>query len=381
VPAVFGGSLLFHTPPEPLASWAQSYAIEMTVPTFICAGVAIFGSRIVYRLTRDLAAARRMGSYRLTDRIGVGGMGEVWRAEHRMLARPAAIKLIRPESLGEPATAATAIGRFEREAQVIANLTSPHTVVLYDFGVTDDGNFYYVMELLDGLDLRTLVEQHGPLPADRVRRILIQACHSLHDAHSSGLIHRDVKPGNVFICRRGVDFDFVKVLDFGLVKETGTATENVQLTQEGITTGTPAFMAPEMALGKSIDARTDLYALGCVGFWLLTGRLLFESDTPLGMVSQHVSEPPPRPSACTELEIPSELELLILQCLEKNPEERPRNAAELASNLAAISPQEYWTDEQARRWWASHRPRPAGSTTSVEVPTAPGSIGPGTGEH
>jgi len=277
-----------------------------------------------------------------------------------MLARPAAIKLVRRQALVSAIDSGTAVRRFEREAQVIASLASPHTIVLYDFGVTDDGSFYYVMELLDGLDLRELVEEHGPVSADRARRILEQVCHSLDDAHTHGLIHRDVKPGNIFVCRLGNDYDFVKVLDFGLVKEAGEGQDITQLTIDGVTTGTPAFMAPEMALGKPIDARTDIYALGCVAFWLVTGQLVFEGETAMAMVTRHVSEAPPRPSSCTELEIPAALDEIILACLEKDPAGRPQNARELATRLAALDcTGESWTSDQAQRWWDAHHPRPA----------------------
>jgi hypothetical protein len=360
VPAVYLLSAALHGIPPTVAPWARAYLIDMLVPTYICAGIAILGSRVIYRLTHELSKARRMGSYQLVRKIGSGGMGEVWQAKHRMLARPAAIKLVRREALIATTDSGTAVRRFEREAQVIASLASPHTIVLYDFGVTDDGSFYYVMELLDGLDLRELIEEHGPVPADRARRILEQVCHSLDDAHTHGLIHRDVKPGNIFVCRLGNDYDFVKVLDFGLVKEAGTGQDMTQLTIDGITTGTPAFMAPEMALGKPIDARTDIYSLGCVAFWLVTGRLVFEGETAMAMVTRHVSETPPPPSSCTELEIPAALDEIILACLEKDPDRRPQSARELASHLRGVEGLEKsWTSDHAQRWWDAHHPRPA----------------------
>lgn len=213
------------------------------------------------------------------------------------------------------------------------------------------------MELLDGIDLRSLIERFGAQPADRVRRFLIQACHSLADAHRAGVLHRDVKPGNLFACRRGADLDVIKVLDFGLVKEIG-ARSDVQLTEEGITTGTPAFMPPEMARGDTVDARADLYSLGCVAFWLLTGRLVFEGEGALAIITKHVSDPAPAPSSCTELPIPESLDRLILECLQKDPARRPANALALLERLEACAtdPVDAWTPERAALWWSTHFP-------------------------
>jgi serine/threonine-protein kinase len=228
-------------------------------------------------------------------------------------------------------------------------------VDLYDFGVTDDGAFYYVMEMLDGLDLATLVGRFGPLPAGRVVHLLRGACHSLGEAHGQGLIHRDVKPANIFTCRLGPDLDFVKVLDFGLVKSTGEeAGGATALTQEGSVAGTPAFMAPEMALGDgSVDGRADIYALGCVGYWLLTGQPVFAADTPVGTLLKHVQEKPIPPSRRTELEIPEELDSVILACLAKDPADRPQTAEELDARLAACTVAA-WTHEMAADWWKLH---------------------------
>lgn len=373
VPVMLGLSLLANGTPPVVRTWILPYFLEATIPTFICAGIAVFGSRIVYRLTRELSQARRLGSYRLVEKIGAGGMGEVWKAKHRLLARPAAVKLIRAEALRSPQGASgTALQRFEREAQATANLSSPHTVEIYDFGVTETGVFYYVMELLTGMDLRTLVERFGPLPAERVVHILVQACHSLADAHATGLVHRDVKPANLFVCRRGQDHDFVKVLDFGLVKHLGEIEPgSPQITIEGFASGTPEFMAPEMALDRrAVDERADLYALGCVAYWLLCGQLVFEGGTPTAILVQHAKDPPPPPSSRTELEIPAALESLVLQCLEKRPEARPQSAHELGQRLAACSTSlPAWSAERAAHWWrahlpelaATHEPPPTGS--------------------
>jgi serine/threonine-protein kinase len=255
--------------------------------------------------------------------------------------------------------ARTAIQRFEREAQSTAELSSPHSVALYDFGVTDEGLFYYVMELLKGIDLRTAVEKFGPMPAERAIHVLQQCCHSLTDAHAIGVIHRDIKPANVLICRYGSDHDFVKILDFGLVKQLGDAdTVGAQLTAEGIATGTPAFMAPEMALdNRNVDGRADLYALGCVGYWLLTGSLVFDGESPMAVVLKHAKDAPVPPSHRTELPIPADLEQIILACLEKDRDRRPQSAQELSLKLTAcagtLSP---WTQERAVDWWQTHLP-------------------------
>ena len=317
--------------------------------------IAFVGSRTIYGLGRDISEARVMGSYRLVERLGQGGMGEVWKAEHRMLARPAAIKLIRTDALGADAPRTDVRRRFEREAQATALLRSPHTVELYDFGVTEDGRFYYVMELLDGLDLETITARFGALPAQRVVAILRQACDSLSEAHDHGLVHRDIKPANVYLCRMGNTFDFVKVLDFGLVKYFDHTDDATRLTADGVAAGTPAYMAPEMAEGiADLDHRADLYALGCVGYWLLTGRLVFDSDSPVKMIVDHARTPPEPPSQRTETPIPAALDEIILWCLEKNPEKRPSSAAQLSERLATTGIGDDWNQQHAREWWNLH---------------------------
>jgi serine/threonine-protein kinase len=336
------------------------YYIDLAVGSAFAIGFAYMGARVVYGLGRQVAAARELGSYRLEEKLGQGGMGEVWRARHRMLARPAAIKVIRPltNGNGRADLSAELRRRFEREAQVIARLRSPHTVDLFDFGTAENGAFYYVMELLDGLDADRLVRRFGPIPAERAIHLLRQVCHSLSEAESCGLIHRDIKPANIFLCRYGEDFDFVKVLDFGLVKafdEPGEAGH--ALTRENVVHGTPAFIAPEQALGRAdIDSRVDIYATGCVAYWLLTGHLVFTADTSMALLLQHVQAVPPPPSAKAELPIPAALDSLVLSCLAKNPAERPQSARELSGRLAAIQGTAAWTDTRAREWWARHQP-------------------------
>jgi len=340
---------------------SASNVLVMHYPDYLLAGVAVVISYVVTGLGQQIAKAREMGSYQLGELLGRGGMGEVYQATHRMLARPAAIKLIRPEMLGAGGNAAAqlAVKRFRREAEAAADLRSPHTVELYDFGVTEDGTLYFVMELLEGMDLESLVRQHGPVCAGRVIHILRQACESLEEAHVRGLVHRDIKPANIHLGRVGLHHDFVKVLDFGLVKVVaGESTEHSLATAAGLTPGTPAYMAPEMALGESVDGRADLYALGCVAYYLLTGQVVFEADTPFQMVARQLRAEPVPPSLRTEVYVPLALEQLVLACLAKQPEDRPRSAAELGQALAAIQV-EPWGEEEAMRWWSANRPSKA----------------------
>jgi serine/threonine-protein kinase len=338
----------------------------MHYPDYLLVGVAVVISHVVTTLGRQVAKAREMGSYQLGELLGRGGMGEVYKASHRMLARPAAIKLIRPEMLGgtDPAVARRAIARFRREAEAAAQLRSAHTVDLYDFGVTEDETLYLVMEFLDGMDLETLIRQHGPMPAARVIHVLRQVCDSLEEAHARGLVHRDIKPANIHLGRVGCREDFVKVLDFGLVKTAGVGAAQSLATIEGVIMGTPAYMAPEMALGDNVDARTDLYALGCVAYYLLTGEQVFTGDTLLNVITQHLQASPVPPSERTELPIPAALEHLVLACLAKRPEERPQNARRLAQSLDTIDGMT-WDEEQAVRWWNQHRPPQASASDAI----------------
>jgi serine/threonine-protein kinase len=325
-------------------------------------GLAYAAARIVYTLGADVSRARELGSYRLIERLGQGGMGEVWRASHQFLARPAAIKFIRVSSVSGPSSeeAQTMLKRFELEAQATASLSSAHTIELYDFGATEEGTFYYVMELLDGLDCEELVRRFGPLVPARVVHLLIQVCESLEEAHDKGLVHRDVKPANIYVCRSGNRRDFVKVLDFGLVTQRSTPQPPaLRLTLPEQAVGTPEFMAPEMALGHEIDGRADLYGLGCVAYWLVTGRSVFEGGSFYEVISKHLHVPPDPPSGHAPNGIPQELEALILQCLEKAPEGRPANAREIARRLRAVPLAAPWGDETAETWWTAHLPAAA----------------------
>jgi eukaryotic-like serine/threonine-protein kinase len=331
----------------------------LVFPYLLVVGMAYIGARVVYHLGSEVKRARELGSYRLEQKLGEGGMGEVWRARHRMLTRPAAIKLIRPSPAGngDVGVSDEAVRRFEREAQVIARLRSPHTVELFDFGRADDGAFYYVMELLDGLDADSLLRRFGPTSPERAIYLLRQVCHSLSEAQSCGLVHRDIKPANIFLCRYGEEYDFVKVLDFGIVGAVrDPADGSVVHTQENAVRGTPAFIAPEQAMGKVVDGRADIYATGCVAYWLLTGQFVFTAETPMGLLLQHAQKPPTPPSARTDLAIPPALDDLVLSCLAKDPADRPQSARELSLRLAEVEGAGAWTQDRARDWWVTHQP-------------------------
>ena len=296
-------------------------------------------------LRKQFNRALKLGQYRLGQKLGEGGMGSVYEATHQLLARPAAIKLIASE---DGVVEKNWQARFEREAQATAALQSAHTVSVYDFGKSDDGSFYYVMERLHGTDLATLVETSGPLSPARTVHLLRQVCHSLAEAHHSGLIHRDIKPANIFVCRQGLEFDFAKVLDFGLVK-ADHQTQSVEITQAGALLGTPNYMAPEMIDGQEVDGRADLYSLGCVAYWMLTGKTVFEGSLST-VIAGHVSQEPPSLCPGKDSAVPEQLNRIVLSCLEKNAADRPQTAAELASELASCSIQS-WTQEEAIRCW------------------------------
>ncbi len=336
---------------------ALQRGILMHYSDFLLVGAAVVISKVVTKLGQQVSKAREMGAYQLGDLIKRGGMGEIYKATHRMLARPAAIKLIRPEMLaGADESGELAIVRFKREAEAAANLRCPHTVELFDFGVTEDGTLYFVMELLDGLDLETLVRQHGPLPPSRVIHILRQACESLEEAHAKGLVHRDIKPANIHVGKVGMRSDFVKVLDFGLVKSVKPGDKGDSLaTAVGLTPGTPAYMAPEMAVGELTDGRADIYALGCVGYFLLTGKLVFDAENTFQMIAKHLRNEPVPPSLRAGLDIPRALEDAILACLQKNPDARPLSAAVFSRTLAGVRVNE-WTDANAQDWWSQRQP-------------------------
>ena len=326
------------------------------LPNFVAAILAILPARVRVRMDEHRTTARELGSYQVGELLSRGGMGEIYRAEHRMLVRPAALKIIRPEALGRMDNDGRhrIVQRFQREAKVTAGLRSPHTVAVYDFGVAPNGTLYYVMELLDGLNLEALVQRHGPVPPERAVHILLQVCDSLGEAHELGLIHRDIKPSNVMLSHYGSHVDFVKVLDFGLARRADVVAGDLQLTGEATVLGTPAFMAPEQISGSApVDPRTDLYAVGCLAYWLVTGQHVFHCERPVEALVHHLNTPPVPASTRTELSIPDELDRVILAGLEKDLQRLPPSAAALA-NLLRAGPAPPWTAEQARRWWDLH---------------------------
>jgi len=320
---------------------------EVAILMATAVAIAVFGSHKIRELQQKAHEARRIGQYRLKQVIGFGGMGTVYLAEHVLLRRPCAVKLIRPDQVGDPRT----LIRFEREVQATATLTHPNTVEIFDYGHTEDGTFYYVMEYLPGMNLEDLVERHGPMPPERAVHLLRQVCQALREAHGIGLIHRDIKPSNILACERGKVYDVAKLLDFGLVKNFGLAGGDAKLTQEGTFTGSPAFMSPEQAAGRQqLDARSDIYNVGAVAYFLITGQLLFDRESALEMLHAHAYEPlVPIPQF--QDAVPPDLQRVILRCLEKDPDRRYQDAASVDKALAACACAGRWTLESAEDWW------------------------------
>ncbi len=318
-----------------------------TVLVLLVAAVAsVFGTHLINTLRHEVYEAKQLGQYRLIRPLGAGGMGEVYLAEHRMLKRPCAVKLIHPDRAGDP----HALARFEREVRLTAQLSHWNTIEIFDYGRTDDGIFFYVMEYLPGLSLEDLLKRHGPLPAGRVVHLLRQTCQGLREAHAIGLIHRDIKPGNMFAARRGGLYDVVKLLDFGLVKPVAE-NPSARLTQEGSISGTPLFMSPEQARGLGdLDARSDIYSLGAVAYALLTGRPPFEDVNPMEVMIAHVRDEVIPPSQ-HQADVPADLEHVILRCLAKSPEDRFQDVDSLEQALAECAAANQWTQLHAARWW------------------------------
>jgi eukaryotic-like serine/threonine-protein kinase len=316
----------------------------------VALALAAAGSHIIYGLRRQVTAAQQLGRYTLVRKIGAGGMGQVYLARHLMLRRPTAVKLLPPDRVRHEDWE-----RFEREVQHLSQLTHPNTVAVFDYGHSPDGLFYYAMEYLGGgINLDQLVRRHGRQPAERVRQILIQICGSLQEAHELQIIHRDIKPANIILCERGAMPDIVKVVDFGLAKETSPE----RGTTAQVIVGTPGYVAPEALTDPaSVGPASDLYAAGCVGYFLLTGRPVFAGKTAIDLCLQHVTKPPPRPSEVAGRELPRALEDLVLHCLAKAPAARPASALALADALAACGPFDDWDEARAVAWWDAHRPR------------------------
>lgn len=383
----------------PTHALERSSVLASAAALAIAVVIALILAWNLVRMRRQVAASREearsaeqrakeLGSYRLVAKLGIGGMGEVWRAEHRLLARSAAIKLIRAEALSDPDSVAEIRERFRREAQTLASMRSRHTIAIFDYGVTETGVFYYVMELLDGRDLESLVVKDGAQPAARVIKLMTQACASLAEAHDAGLFHRDIKPPNLFVSRAADEVDVLKLLDFGIVQaihelpapqRTNVLTREAlissmsgsKLTQMGAMLGTPGFMAPEQILGMQLDGRADLYALGCVAWWLLTGREVFPREAAEAKIlHKHIYEPVPSLREKMTSWCPPELEAIMHACLAKEADDRPKDARHLAAMLRAIKipPEHAWTEAKAQAWWASFQP------ATAEVSISPSEI-------
>jgi eukaryotic-like serine/threonine-protein kinase len=305
------------------------------------------GVQMINELRRQVFAAKQLGQYRLKQKIGSGGMGEVYLAEHEMLKRPCAIKLIRPEKTGDPKV----LARFEREVRSTAKLSHWNSIDIFDYGSTADGTFYYVMEYLPGHNVGELVELGGPLGSGRVIYLMQQICSAIAEAHGIGLVHRDIKPANIFCAYRGGEFDVAKLLDFGLAKPMMAIGTDSNLTQEGSITGSPLFMSPEQATGeREADVRSDIYSLGAVMFYLLTGRPPFDYQQPMKVIVAHVSEDPPLPRLFVP-SIPQALESIVLRCLEKDPDHRFQDALELRGALTEVGVDPPWDSQRAAEWW------------------------------
>jgi serine/threonine-protein kinase len=326
----------------------DGYFVEYAMLMALAVMIATVGVHTIGSLRREAFAARQLGQYRLKQRLGSGGMGEVYLAEHQMMKRPCAIKVIHADKAGDP----RALARFEREVRMTAKLSHWNSIDIFDYGRTADGTFYYVMEFLPGHNIGELVDDYGPLPAGRVIHLMVQTCAALSEAHGIGLIHRDIKPANIFCAYRGGVFDVAKLLDFGLAKPMMESQENIALTRDGAVTGSPLFMSPEQATGKSeLDARSDIYSLGAVIYFMLTGRPPFDYDNPIKVMVAHASENivPPREISP---EVPEALEEVVLRCLEKDPDHRFQDATSLRHALLAVEVAEPWSFDTAAEWWS-----------------------------
>ncbi len=341
--------------PEVDAALAQNHATAPIPLTFVAAAVAVFGTHVINAARREAYKARQFGQYKLGERLGGGGMGDVFRAEHMLLKRPCAIKTIRPERETDAGT----LAQFEKEVKTTARLTHWNTVEIFDYGYTNDGTFYYVMELLPGMSLEDLVEKHGPLPPERVIFLLVQVCDALREAHSIGLVHRDIKPANIFASQRGGLWDVAKLLDFGLVKERKTSAAD-GTTSTSAFSGTPLYMAPEQAQKyDEVDARSDIYAIGGVAYFLLTAQPPFTGPSVLAIMNAHATHPVVPPSTINPA-IRADLDQIIVRCLAKRPEDRFSDVVELADALKSCQSAQLWSTAKANAWWrqVGHAPRP-----------------------
>ncbi|RCS42119.1 serine/threonine protein kinase [Bremerella cremea] len=344
---------------------------EIAMKMILCGGVAVFGVYTINVLRTEAFHAKQLGQYRLSRSLGAGGMGEVYLAHHYLMKRPCAIKIIRPEKAGD----SNVLARFEREVHASSKLSHWNNIDIYDYGRTEDGTFYYVMEYLPGLNVSDLVHRFGPLPPGRVIHLLRQICDALNEAHSQGMIHRDIKPANVFAAKRGGYFDVAKLLDFGLAKPIAS-TEDSNLTQEGMITGSPLFMSPEQASGESEpDNRSDIYSVGVLAYFMLTGHAPFEYERPIKVIIAHAHEPVVPPSQLVST-IPEDLEAIVLRCLEKDPNKRFQAILDMADDLEKCEAYGTWHQKDAVRWWTENetiaecpQPDPVEETLPVGIRT------------
>jgi serine/threonine-protein kinase len=319
--------------------------------TVLLGGTSVFVTRTLYGLRKTAFRAKRLGNYVLHKEIGEGGMGTVYVAQHALMCRPSAVKVLKVS----PDHDRSALARFEQEVRLSSSLSHPNTITIFDFGRAAVDTFYYAMEYLEGLDLEGFVERFGPIPAERAVFILEQIAGSLAEAHARSIIHRDLKPSNVFLTVRGGLYDFVKVLDFGLAKQIKGADTPAGLTKTGVVFGTPRYLAPESVYGNAgVDARSDIYTLGAVAYWMLTGRAPFTAKSPVELMIDHVKTVPPKPSEVSELDIPPELDLIVMNCLEKEPDRRFQSIREVAQALSVVPLDPPWTREKAEGWWKLH---------------------------
>ena len=357
--AVMGARLANHDVPAPMDMIAWSIA---------AVAMSVIASRVIFGLRAEVDKVKRLGQYTLESKLGEGGMGVVYRAHHAMLRRPTAIKILRPEIAGEDG-----LRRFEREVLLTASLSHPSTIAVFDYGRTPQGLFYYAMEYLDGLNLEQLVKADGPQPPARVAHIMRQVCGALAEAHGVGLIHRDVKPANIILSERGGMPDVAKVVDFGLVKsfEEAAASGDLEVTSANLIVGTPLYMAPEAIGGNTaLDGRSDLYALGAVGYFLLTGTPVFSAKSHVEIFAHHLHTPPEAPSLRSGNPVPDELERIILKCLAKRPSDRYENAKALHNALDHCTERWPWDGDVALQWWAGFKARQGGGLAAAAVPAS-----------
>ncbi len=365
VPAVL---LRFHPDVAPMV--AQLGSAEEAGSNILILGIgaalSIYGAYLVNGLRTELHQAKKLGQYQLGEKLGEGGMGEVYLAEHQLLKRPCALKMIKPDVNTNP----IALARFEREVQSAAMLSHPNTIEIFDYGHTDDGTFYYVMEYLPGLSVSDLVRQSGPLAPGRVVYLIRQVCGALAEAHRCGLVHRDLKPANILVAILGGKCDVAKVLDFGLVK-LNAAPDVPQLTAEYTVSGTPQYMSPEQATSTAgVDGRADLYSLGAILYFMLTGRPPFEGTNPTELMIAHARDAVVPPSRHRP-DCPTDLEAVVLRCLAKKPDDRYPDARALADALDACACSGDWTEKLAEQWWVDQATAQIQGSAAEEPAAAP----------